>query len=172
MIPRTAINSSLAEFFQEIWRYVEEMKGTVAGPPFSRIYQISGGELDLEGGVPVETHLPEKGRIMKGVLPGGEAAFTVHFGPYQQLDAAEGALDVRPTRGVLLALLPRQFLELEQVGFRSRGEGLGLALIVREDEQLELVVVHDRGHPTGNAIHVAVRALELERGFGPELVGL
>ncbi len=55
-----------------------------------------------------------------------------------------------------------EFLELQEIGLGAGGEGLALVAVVVEDEGLHLGVVHDGDDLLGEAVHVAVGALELE----------
>ncbi|MFC2172188.1 GyrI-like domain-containing protein [Acidobacteriota bacterium] len=87
------LSSTIAEYLEQIWKYIEIADGEVVGPPFSRCHQEKGGEIDIEAGVPIRTALPDESVIKSGELPGGEAVVTVHYGPYKRLLEADESLE-------------------------------------------------------------------------------
>jgi len=74
--------------------------GRPAGPPYVRYHEWGGDRADLELGFPVVEPSPRmerldgrpSGRVGAAELPGGEAALTVHCGPYDQLSGTYAAL--------------------------------------------------------------------------------
>jgi AraC family transcriptional regulator len=93
MTTRAELSATVGEFCHAVWRYVEQAGGEFAGPPFTRFHAAEGDALDVEAGLPVKAPLPAHGRIVPGELPGGEAAVTVHVGPYEELPRAGEALE-------------------------------------------------------------------------------
>ncbi len=88
------IGAVLREVLPEVWRHIEHHEGRPAGPPFTRYHDYADGRVDLEAGIPVESPLPEGGRVRAGELPGGRVVTTVHVGPYEKLPEAHDALHV------------------------------------------------------------------------------
>ncbi len=86
------LGAILAEILPEVWRYVRKNGVNPSGPPFTRYHGFSEDRVDIEGGLPVPTAVPGEGRIVAGVLPGGEVATTIHMGPYDRLPHAHDAL--------------------------------------------------------------------------------
>jgi effector-binding domain-containing protein len=64
-----------------------------AGPPFGRYHEFGPEQVDVEIGIPVASPVGnvrplaecEPGEIGSSELPGGQAAVTVHLGPYDSL---------------------------------------------------------------------------------------
>lgn len=92
-VPVEGISSAIGEFLPEVWKHIESEGKTPAGPPFTRYHAIEESRVLLEAGLPVPEEMQGRGRIEAGVLPGGEAVATDHFGPYEDLPAAGEALD-------------------------------------------------------------------------------
>ncbi len=90
----------------------------------------------------------------------------------QKLVAVEGLLDLVPPARVGGGLAGDEFLEFQQVGLGGGGERLGVLLVGAEDLRPELRVVHQRQHLRGDAVHVAVAALEQEGRLGAVFGGL
>ena len=65
-----------------------------------------------------------------------------------------------------------QLLELEQVLLGARGQHLRFALVVVVEHLLHFLVVHHRRDLLGQLVHVAVAALQPERGLGAVVVVL
>jgi effector-binding domain-containing protein len=86
------LSKSIGERLPAVWRYVREVGGMIAGPPFTRYHAIEGERVDLEAGLPVRSGLPARGEIRPGELPGGEVAVATHVGPYEGLPATGAAL--------------------------------------------------------------------------------
>jgi effector-binding domain-containing protein len=86
------LSQAIGDRLPAVWRYVREVGGMIAGPPFTRYHAIEGERVDLEAGLPVRSALPPKGEIKPGELPGGDAAVATHVGPYEGLPATGAAL--------------------------------------------------------------------------------
>ncbi|GAA1781040.1 GyrI-like domain-containing protein [Streptomonospora arabica] len=65
-----------------------------AGPPFFRYWVVGGGEREhiLEVGTPIGEPVAGDGRVVPGVIPGGEYALLSHIGDPERLDAAHAQL--------------------------------------------------------------------------------
>jgi effector-binding domain-containing protein len=61
-------------------------------PPYARFFSMTADELDMEVGIVVENPIKGNGRVVPGELPAGRAVVTWHTGPYDQLRAANEAV--------------------------------------------------------------------------------
>ncbi|MEZ6016881.1 MAG: GyrI-like domain-containing protein [Planctomycetota bacterium] len=86
------ISRTLAALLPEVVRYVGEVGGEVAGPPFTRYHGEKDGKLDLEVGVPVRKGVEGRGRIQASTLPGGRAVTGDHVGEYHRLTETHAKL--------------------------------------------------------------------------------
>jgi len=86
------IGATLSEILPEVFSYLRKQGLYPSGPPFTRYHGFSETQVDIEGGMPVAAAVSGEGRIEGGELPGGEAATTVHMGPYEKLPEAHDAL--------------------------------------------------------------------------------
>ena len=90
--------ASMAALPQAIGGFLSEVFGSTArrglapaGMPFTRLHKISGDTVELEAGIPVNAGEGE-GRVVRGELPGGLVIAIDHFGSYDGLADARGAL--------------------------------------------------------------------------------
>lgn len=81
----------LPEAYAEILNRITEAGLTPAGPPFAR-YRFHRDRIDVEAGFPVPTEITRHGRVVPSTLPGGRAAVTTHYGPYESVAAAYHAV--------------------------------------------------------------------------------
>jgi effector-binding domain-containing protein len=88
------MQQAFAEFFGEVWKYIQESDGQSAGMPFARYHSMNDRSFDLECGMPVAAPMDGAGRIQPSELPGGRVAFSSYFGPYESLGEAHDALVV------------------------------------------------------------------------------
>jgi effector-binding domain-containing protein len=77
----------------ELWRSMQARGLAPVGPPFVRYHAFGEPETDVEVGVPVREGTTSEGRIAAGVLPGGTAIATWHFGAHNSLGDAYGRLE-------------------------------------------------------------------------------
>jgi effector-binding domain-containing protein len=63
-----------------------------AGPPFARYHKLGKGRFEVEAGFPASSQIERDGDVQPSELPGGQAAVTVHVGPYDQMEPAYQAL--------------------------------------------------------------------------------
>ncbi len=85
------LGDKLAEILPRVHAYIVEKGVEPVGRPFTR-YNGFGDKLDIEAGVAVSQPTEGKGDIEAGELPGGDAAVTLHMGPYDELPQAHAAL--------------------------------------------------------------------------------
>jgi effector-binding domain-containing protein len=96
-VPLTVTMSSLPQAidstFPRIFGWLGEHGITPAGPPFIRFFVIDmEADLEVELGVPVQAGIEGDEQIRASVLPGGQYVSLLHTGPYDQLIAANSAL--------------------------------------------------------------------------------
>jgi AraC family transcriptional regulator len=80
---------------------VQELGGSIAGPPYARYFHWGWDAVEVEIGAPIAAFLPdlpevvlaERGEVAGSELPGGRAAVLVHQGPYGQLGDSWGRLE-------------------------------------------------------------------------------
>ena len=63
-----------------------------AGPPFARYHMLGEGRFEVEAGFPASRQIEGNGDVQPSELPGGQAAVTLHIGPYDQMEPAYQAL--------------------------------------------------------------------------------
>jgi len=86
------LSQVLGEAYGSIARYVGELGGQFAGPPYVAYYNDDMEDLDIEIGFPVARELPGRGEIEAGETPSGRVATCVHVGPYSDIEPAYEAL--------------------------------------------------------------------------------
>ena len=82
----------MGRWFGAIGQYLVELRQPPTGMPYAGYFNMDIQNLEVEIGFPVGKDLPGKGEIQPGTLPGGKMATCMHFGPYDQLEAAYNAL--------------------------------------------------------------------------------
>lgn len=96
-LAKEEIAAGLAEVLPAAFGHAMSNGLEMVGPPFVRYADQSAAFFTIEAGVPLAAAAPDPGAdsgLTVGTLPGGEAAFTVHKGPYDTLGEAHVALDV------------------------------------------------------------------------------
>lgn len=96
-LPLTVTMSSLPQAidstFRRIFAWLGERGIALAGPAFLRFLVIDmEADLEIELAVPVQAGIEGDEQIRAGVLPGGRYVSLLHTGPYDQLIAANKAL--------------------------------------------------------------------------------
>ena len=92
-VPHARLGAVFGEVLPEIFTWVGKQGYGAVFPPFGIFHGMSDGLWDLEAGVAVEKAFTEgEGRIKPSSTPDGEAAFTIHVGPYDKLGDAHDAL--------------------------------------------------------------------------------
>ena len=86
----------LADVLPAVFGYAMETGLAMTGPPFVRYVDQSAAFFEIEAGVPLAEPAvvsDDRPEIVAGSLPAGDAAVTIHVGPYDQLGDAHVALD-------------------------------------------------------------------------------
>jgi effector-binding domain-containing protein len=96
-IPATVTMSSMVQAidsaYPQIFAWLAERGIAPSGPPFIRYLVIDmEADLEIELGVPVQASVEGDEHVRAGVLPGGRYISLLHVGPYDQLIAANAAL--------------------------------------------------------------------------------
>ena len=86
------IAEALGAMFQAVFQYATAEGIPLAGPPTARYPCFGPGLITIEAGMPVAGPGEGKGDIELGSLAGGEAATTIHKGPYDQLNLGHEAI--------------------------------------------------------------------------------
>jgi len=87
------IGDAITSSFPEVFARLERAGVEPAGPPFVRYNVIDmERQLEIEVGIPVESPIPDNGRVVAGILPAGRYATLTHIGDYSGLVAANAAL--------------------------------------------------------------------------------
>ncbi len=63
-----------------------------SGPPFARYHRVGAKRFDVEVGFPTQRGVSSSGEVRASSLPAGPAAVMTYVGPYDQMEAAYGAL--------------------------------------------------------------------------------
>jgi effector-binding domain-containing protein len=94
--------------FPELFGWLQANGMTPAGAPFIRYHVIDmDAELEIEFGIPVAAPVHASGRVRPGLLPEGRYATLTHTGPYNELVAANAALqDWAREQGITLESSP------------------------------------------------------------------
>jgi effector-binding domain-containing protein len=82
----------LGKTFAAIAALLAERQAGPAGPPFARYHMLGEGRFEVEAGFPADRQIEGNGDVQPSELPGGQAAVTVHVGPYDQMEPAYQAL--------------------------------------------------------------------------------
>ena len=98
-VRRAEIAATVAAELPKVFLHAQQRGIAIAGYPITRYLETSVGLVTLEAGMRVTAHSGEwtasegEGDVLAETLPGGPAAMTIHFGPYDQLEAAYAALE-------------------------------------------------------------------------------
>lgn len=90
-LPAAQLGAWLPGAYQQIVAYLAATGAAPDGPPFAR-YTFHDDLVDVEAGFPVSTSVAGNGRVTPSSLPGGPAAVTTHYGPYDGLTVAFDAI--------------------------------------------------------------------------------
>ena len=91
-VAHDGIGAFLGEAFGRIMGALAAQGLDVVGAPFAR-YDFSGDGFIVEAGFPTATSVAVSDGIRDIVLPGGDAAVTIHTGAYQDVASAYKALE-------------------------------------------------------------------------------
>jgi len=92
------IGEAIGKAYGSIFSYLGELGVPPAGPPLTIYhYDLEGefnpSDIDMEAAVPTARLLESRSDVEAKELPGGMAAFVMHKGPYNQMEAAYAAID-------------------------------------------------------------------------------
>ncbi len=90
-VPQDQLAAKFAEVLPAVFGHAMQGDAKPAGMPFARYHGMEG-TMDVEAGVPTAGPGKASDTINVSSLPGGDAATTVHRGPYDGLGAAHEAL--------------------------------------------------------------------------------
>lgn len=96
-LEKSKIADGLAEVLPAAFGHAMSNGLEMVGPPFVRYVDQSAAFFTIEAGVPLAAPAEDPGAesdLTTGSLPGGEAAFVIHKGPYETLGEAHLALDL------------------------------------------------------------------------------
>ncbi|MFV2195984.1 helix-turn-helix domain-containing protein [Nocardiopsis sp. LOL_012] len=96
-VDRDELGAVLGEVLPVVFEYAVKAGLAPAGHPYVRHVGMSPAYLSIEAGVPLVEGAPDEppaeSGIVRGELPGGTVAATVHQGPYEGLGDAYAALE-------------------------------------------------------------------------------
>ncbi len=91
--PVSDIAKLLGEALDTVSQALVKAEASPAGPAFARYLTVSDDTVSLEAGFPVDGEFRLSGGVESLTLPGGEAAMTLHVGPYDQLDQVHASIE-------------------------------------------------------------------------------
>ncbi len=83
----------MGQIIPKVWQFTQQKGIELSGPPFALYHSFSEDAVDFECGVPVKIQAEGEGDIQASTIPGGEAAATMHIGPYDKLGETYGILE-------------------------------------------------------------------------------
>ena len=83
--PVTQIGPAMGEAFPKIYHAVVSSGVEPAGEPLARYFDFDEESTTFECAIPVPAPFTASGEVVPSSVGGGEAAFTVHVGPYQTI---------------------------------------------------------------------------------------
>ena len=86
------IGADIGQAFGEVMQYLQANGIQPTGLAFARFHSM-GEEIDMEAGFSVPGAITGAGRVRPGELPAGEAAVTLHAGPYDAIGPAYEAIE-------------------------------------------------------------------------------
>lgn len=97
-VRRAEIAAAIGAALPNVFLHAQQRGFAIAGYPLTRYLETSIGLITFETGMRVTAHTDvaptdSPGEVLDETLPGGPAATTIHFGPYDQLQNAYAALE-------------------------------------------------------------------------------
>jgi effector-binding domain-containing protein len=83
--PMSQIGPAMAEAFSKIYHAVVSAGMEPVGEPLTRYDDMAEGMATFECAIPVPAPIAASGEVVPSIIGGGETAYTVHIGPYQQI---------------------------------------------------------------------------------------
>lgn len=93
MIKESEVSQTLATILPDVGKHLGKLGVSSSGPPFARYHSIMNGTIDIEAGATVREKIADGDRVKASELPGGKAAVTWHFGPYNELPKTHKLLE-------------------------------------------------------------------------------
>jgi effector-binding domain-containing protein len=90
--PLSQIGPAMGEAFPKIFHAVVASGAQPAGMPLARYFNVDPEATKFECAIPVPAPFTGSGEVEAGSVGGGEAAFTVHVGPYEGIGETWGAI--------------------------------------------------------------------------------
>ena len=90
-VPISEIGSAVSGAFKQVWEQLAARGVAPTGLAFGR-FGMHGDSISVEAGFSVPAPITGKGDVQPGRLPGGQAAVTLHVGPYDKIGPAYSAL--------------------------------------------------------------------------------
>lgn len=87
------IGATIQTLLEEVWDYLSRQEHATVGPAMARFHCFGAGPTELEAGFPAAEAFGGNGRVCPVEFPGGRAATTLHWGPYDGLPDAYLALE-------------------------------------------------------------------------------
>jgi len=91
-LPVPDIGPWLATAYGRVFSSMTRQGRAPSGPPFARYHHLEGDRFAVEAGFPADEPVEPDGEVHPSTLPGGQAAITIHVGPYDELEPAYAAL--------------------------------------------------------------------------------
>jgi AraC family transcriptional regulator len=105
-VKRSEIAATIGEVLSHVFQYAQQHGIALSGLPFTRYIEVGAGLITMEPGMrvatsgqdavqidPSWTNTAGDGAVRLDTLPGGPTAVTTHFGPYDKLPDAYGAIE-------------------------------------------------------------------------------
>jgi effector-binding domain-containing protein len=98
-VRRAEIAATIGAALPKVFLHAQQRGLAIAGYPITRYVETSVGLVTFETGMRVTAHGGDltvadgQGEVLAETLPGGPAAATIHFGPYDQLQDAYAAVE-------------------------------------------------------------------------------
>lgn len=90
-VPITAIGAAVSGAFRQVWEHLAERGLVSTGLAFGR-FGMHGDSVSVEAGFSVPAPITGSNNVQPGRLPGGQAAVTLHVGPYDEIGPAYSAV--------------------------------------------------------------------------------
>lgn len=90
-MPAADMSTWLPEAYRVVFDYLQRAGVQAVGPPFAR-FTFLDETVAVEAGAPVPEEIAGDDRVQPSALPDGPAAVTTHFGRYEDVDKALGAV--------------------------------------------------------------------------------
>jgi AraC family transcriptional regulator len=98
-VRRAEVAATIGAALPKVFLHAQQRGLAIAGYPITRYLETSVGLVTFETGMRVTAHSGDwtvtdgQGEVLGETLPGGPAAATIHFGPYDQLQDAYAAVE-------------------------------------------------------------------------------